>query len=144
MTLTCCSGLEYSWIGLHQDGGLQWLDGTEVDFVHWYAGDPDYPSRRREIFVIHYKRKMKDRQTMLKYSSFCQMGTGGFSLVPDLPGRCQVPFVPSGDRCIYVNASLVSQPVASAACHAMCADCTLASIHSQDELTAMEAIRHTV
>ena len=111
-----------------------------MDFLNWANGDPDYPDSNSQVFGIHVGAEMKDRPVGFAHLSLCQMGTGQIPLANDSPKRCAVPFVPLSQRCIYVNPTEAYRPDAADACSAMCAGCTLASVHNQDELNVIQTL----
>ena len=138
--ICCFSGGDATWLGLRHDGSLHWADGTVVDFLNWASGDPDYPGRNQDVFGIHIGGEMKDRAAYEVYPSLCQMGTGEINLTNDSPHQCSNPFVPLGDRCIFMNSTPMNWIDAVAECRIMCENCTLGSVHSQDELNVVYSL----
>ena len=104
-----------------------------VDFLFWKDGEPDYPEDEDEFFVlIDGADGWDDKEQYNPFMSVCQLGTGDIKLSnnPAYP-LCTAPFTSLGGRCVYV---LAFDLIWYAACRSMCAGCTLASIHNQEEL----------
>ncbi len=131
----CCSHVDESWIGMWMDDGMRWDDGTKVDFTPWAAGDPDFPDEPEQHAVIQYYNTFKDRETKQRYPFVCQHDSRCRPKVrPSTADRCPAPFLPLGTRCVHLNDKSETRFKAARACAIMCDDCTLLSIHSQDEV----------
>ncbi len=111
--------------------GIYWVDGTAFDFAVWADGNPDLDRLYETGACIDNEDDgIADRDDDEEYPSICQKGVISLKL----PRECPSPFIPLGDRCIYLNENRITWMQALDACTSMCANCTLASVHNQNEI----------
>ena len=116
------------------------MDGSSVDFMNWADDEPDYPGARTKFVGGQSGNYIYDRGPENNCLLVCQMGREGLAIVKEHPLICDVPFVPLGDRCIYVNVTQSTRDEAVEACYEMCPACTLASIHNDDEMNVIQRL----
>ncbi len=137
----CCSGDHDSWTGLRLDGGMRWDDSTMVDFTSWSSGDPDYPGEPEQYCGIQWYDQMKDRKPSDSNPFTCQYNTSCRPLVqPMVTDLCPSPFLPISNQCIYLHHSSTTRFRAARACAAICGNCRLASIHSQEQAISIKKL----
>ena len=130
-------GLTNSWTGLRKDGGLHWDDGTTYDDLYGLTWEQRYPIDPIAYCVSLASEGLRDRSPAETYPSMCQWGTAYHPVVGRTWHDCLPPFIPLGDRCIFMDSSEKNWVEAVTQCSIMCDNCTLASVHSQDELNVV-------
>ncbi len=121
---------ETAWVGLRLDGdNLRWDDGSPVDFLNWGDAEPAYTSTNGKYCVVLNNGSLESESPREDHPSLCEMAAP-LAVEP----TCPRPFIGLGDRCILLNLHYFDWFGALQSCRNMCPNCTLASVHSQEEL----------
>ena len=128
-----CSDVSTAWIGLRHDGNnVRWDDSSQVDFLDWYDGEPIYDTLNWKYCVVLKYGQFASESPRSEYPYVCQMNHE----VPAEP-MCPPPFISLGGRCIFLNVHDYDWFGALRSCSNMCTNCTLASVHNQEELNIL-------